>query len=142
MVSVNIDMNGFYIPGSEYEDKLGDGISQPPNGFWKPKWDGEQWVEGMEELNDNYNYPPDWTGLLDEVRGTPTFAKVYTSSKDSLPVNVAYTLLLATLTSNNPHINDLAFALYDLKANMLNLTSKDIEFINQVLAKYHFPLTL
>lgn len=76
------------------------------------------------------------------MRATPVFAKVYAAAKDSLPVNMAMTLLLATLTSTSPHINDLAFALHDLKANMAGLDTEDIEFINQVLAKYHFPISI
>lgn len=47
-IAVNTDSLGFYIPGSEYEDLIGNGVPQPPNGFWKPKWDGEQWVEGTD----------------------------------------------------------------------------------------------
>lgn len=144
MLAVNIDDDGFYIPGSEYEDLLHDGIPQPPNGFYRPKWVNDEWVEGM--LNPPFHSAesqnPDWIGLLNEVRATPVFAKVYAASKLSLPVNVAYTLLLSTLTSHEPHINDLTFALHDLKANMLNLSASDIKFINQVLEKYHFPISV
>lgn len=52
MLAIKIDRNGFYIPGSEYESELKDGIPQPPNGFWKPLWDGTNWVEGatLEEI--------------------------------------------------------------------------------------------
>lgn len=85
---------------------------------------------------------PNWVGLLNDLRATPVFGKVYVASKNNLSVNVAYTLLLSTLTATEPNINDLIFALHDLKANMPELETDDIEFINQVLAKYHFPIFL
>lgn len=155
MLAVEIDKFGFYIPGSdnpEYQGKETEAIiiTPLPQGLFAPRWvgnwDGDKWVGG-EWVEGQTNPPeenktPDWVGLLEYVRATPVFAKVYAASKDSLPVNVAYTLLLATLTSTSPHINDLAFALHDLKANMVGLDTGDIEFINLVLAKYHFPISI
>lgn len=155
MLSVSIDKFGFYIPGSdnpEYEGSETEEviIAPVPQGLFAPrwvgnwdgdKWVGGEWVEGQTNPQEE-DKTPDWVGLLEYVRATPVFAKVYAASKNSLPINVAWTLLLATLTSTNPHINDLAFALYDLKANMSELDAKDIEFINQVLAKYHFPISI
>lgn len=155
MLSFKIDKFGFYVPGSdnpEYEGSETEEviITPVPQGLFAPRWvgtwDGEKWINGEwiegETNPQEEDKTPDWVGLLEEVRATPVFAKVYAVSKDSLPVNVAYTLLLATLTSSSPHINDLAFALQDLKANMSQLDGDDIEFINQVLAKYHLSVTL
>lgn len=157
MLAVSIDKFGFYIAGSDNPEYQGFETEEiithnVPQGLFAPRWtgiwDGKKWVGG--EWVEGHVDPgktalplnPDWVGLLEEVRATPVFAKVYAASKDSLPVNVAWTLLLSTLMSNNPHINDLAFALHDLKANMPALDRGDIEFINQVLAKYYFPIAL
>lgn len=159
MWSVSIDDNGLYVPGSddpEYQGVESFHIVTTPiptdQTFWHPRWTGTwdgkkwvsgEWVEGHEKPDiDPPPSAPDWVGLLSEVRGTPIFAKVYAASKLSLPIQSAYTLLLSTLTSTEPHINDLAFALQDLKANMLNLNADDIKFINQTLAKYHFPISI
>ena len=101
---------------------------------------------------------PDWAGLLNDLRATPVFGKVYTASKNNLAINVAYTLLLSTLTATEPNINDLAFALKDLKANMQPnitasnasltaniqqyLTAEDLNFINGLLSKHYFPVSV
>lgn len=102
---------------------------------------------------------PNWAGLLNDLRATPVFGKVYTASKNNLAINVAYTLLLSTLTATEPNINDLAFALKDLKANMQSsttattvsltasaylqqLTTEDLKFINGLLSKHYFPISI
>ena len=101
---------------------------------------------------------PNWVGLLNDLRATSVFGKVYTASKNNLAINVAYTLLLSTLTATEPNLNDLAFALKDLKANMQPnvtassasltanmqqyLTTEDLKFINGLLTKHYFPISI
>jgi hypothetical protein len=57
-----IDGNGLYIEPVILQDNdgIGDLIDVPvPEGFYHPKWDGNQWVEGLseEEIDQIKNAP-------------------------------------------------------------------------------------
>ena len=45
-----IDENGYFI-GDEFTNEVSDTLIeiQPKEGFYKPKWDGSEWVEGDEK---------------------------------------------------------------------------------------------
>lgn len=94
------------------------------------------------------NYPlipgdPNWTELVAEVRGGELFGKIYTAAKDNTQMAVPFNLLVSTLNSNNPNIQDLQFALQDIKALMEDmLTEEDVSKINQLLAKHNFPFRI
>lgn len=58
-----IDTEGFYIqpviiPKESEEESLYISI-KPPDGLFKPKWDGEKWVEGLsqKEIDELMNTP-------------------------------------------------------------------------------------
>lgn len=86
--------------------------------------------------------PPNWNNLVNSVRSTPVFGKVYMASKTDTQINTAFTLLLSALT-NSHNMNDLIFALTDLKSAMgVMFVQTDIDFINQSLSSNHFPFTI
>lgn len=93
------------------------------------------------------NYPilqfPNWQGLTTALRGTELFAKTYAVAKDNSKVALPFNLLTSTLNSANPSLQDLEFALTDIKTEMgEGLTQNDLGFVNQVLADNYFPITL
>ena len=45
-----IDENGFFVEDAFADELTENTIETPcPAGFYKPKWDGEKWVEGLTE---------------------------------------------------------------------------------------------
>jgi hypothetical protein len=87
--------------------------------------------------------PPNWIKLTNSLRGTELFAKVYNEAKINPQVAVPFNLLVSTLNSVTPNLNDLTFSLREIKALMgEKLTQSDIEFVNQVLADNFFPFTI
>jgi len=45
-----IDSNGLFIEDAFVEELTEFTIEEPcPDGFYKPKWDGSQWIEGMSQ---------------------------------------------------------------------------------------------
>lgn len=86
---------------------------------------------------------PNWTELLNEVRGGELFGKIYTAAKDNSQMAVPFNLLVSTLNSNNPNVQDLQFALRDIKSLMGEaLNQEDVDRINQLLVKHDFPFQI
>lgn len=87
--------------------------------------------------------PPNWIGVLSQVRGTVLFQKTYGLSKSSLSVQTAFTLLISTLNAAAPNLNDFRFSLNDLKTEMgSNLTQADIAEMNSILSANNFPFQI
>lgn len=58
-----VDENGFYVAPVIAEEKPDDCVEEtPPNGLYKPRWNGEAWVEGASEAEiqeiKNRSFPP------------------------------------------------------------------------------------
>lgn len=111
------------------------------------KNESEELTKELREWEKN-NYQitptdPDWIGLLGEVRGSELFGKIYTAAKDNSQISPAFNLLVSTLNSSNPNVQDLQFALQDIKTLMGDtLTIADIDLINQLLVRYNIPFRL
>lgn len=87
--------------------------------------------------------PPDWQGLTRELRGSSLFAKVYAAAKTDLAVNVAYTLILATLNSVSPVEADLLFAVSEVVAAMGSLLSEeDLVQAEALFGEHGFAIAL
>lgn len=45
-----IDENGFFVCDDFLDELTENAVETPcPDGFYKPKWDGTQWIEGLTE---------------------------------------------------------------------------------------------
>jgi len=112
------------------------------------RWNGEAW-----ELEPR----PDWEGLMNDIRGTEVYAKVYTAANDpeantiaalkkTIQANTAFTLLQDTFKSQN--LQDLQFAITTLRALMADIstvgdfTTEQLQWINQKLSDRGFPIQL
>jgi len=97
-----------YWDGEEIQEKP----PQPsPNHYWS---DGDRaWIE--PEPIDAIESPlePDWNGLVNWLRGSLYFERVYGASKLTAGANTAATLLLMTINQSR-NLQDLAFVLPDL----------------------------
>lgn len=66
---VRIDAEGYIVNLLQYEEHITpvdeDIITAPADGFYKPKWDGTQWVEGLtpEEIEAIQNQPQEPTEI-------------------------------------------------------------------------------
>lgn len=86
---------------------------------------------------------PNWQQFTAQLRGTELFAKTYTTSKENSKVAIPFNLLVATLNSANPSLQDLEFALTDIKTEMAdNFTASDLEFVNIALSDNFFPIRM
>lgn len=97
-------------------------------------WNGKEWQE--ESL-------PNWDGILDDVRGSALFNKVYAASQTNPAIQSDYMLLTATLMSRSPAVADLQFALNQIKSKLgVMLTFANIQQINDLLKKYNFDFEI
>lgn len=88
----------------------------------------------------------DWVGMLNSLRGSTIFGKIYQASTEDLRVNTAYTLLTSTLVSTH-NLEDFEWAIEELRTGMLNtsigdFTSDDVNWINSQLESYGFTIVL
>ena len=100
----------------------------------------------------------DWDGLVNSLRGTAVFAKIYVAATQpetntiaaltkTLKANTGYTLLMDTLTKTH-NLQDLQFALGQLRAALGSIstvgdfTADEIAWINERLVAHHFPIQL
>lgn len=86
---------------------------------------------------------PNWREIFNGLRGTALFSKTYLAAKAKASIQTPLMLLISVLTAPNPNLEDVQFALTDLKAELgESLTAKDIIAVNELLAKNHCPITL
>ncbi len=82
----------------------------------------------------------DWQALVNRLRGSVIFGKVYESAKVDSYLNTAFTFLITTLFSSSPDFNDFVFAIHDVVQTMAaRFTSEDLQFVNQALFDCGFP---
>ena len=83
--------------------------------------------------------PPDWQALATRFRGSPLFAKVWDAAIADAGVNRALTLMLTTINSANPDLNDLEFALMStIEAMGTRLTPADLAQVQSALDECGF----
>jgi hypothetical protein len=86
---------------------------------------------------------PNWRNLLNQVRGSAIFGKIYEAAKKSTQVQAAYTLILDTLTAVEPSTQDLFFGLSELHSAMgSSLIADDLNTINSLLKTNSFDFQL
>ncbi|PIG94592.1 hypothetical protein [Gloeocapsopsis sp. IPPAS B-1203] len=82
---------------------------------------------------------PDYPGLTAAVRDTPIFGKAYTIAKSNSDVLSALSFFMAALNTNVFLVQDLEFALKDLRRALEDVWSQeDINYINQSLLTNNF----
>lgn len=88
---------------------------------------------------------PDWEGLINDLRGTEVFSRVYGAAASTIEANTAYTLLMDTLTKTH-NLTDLEFAIGALRQAMTgtvgDFTPEQIVWINGKLSDRGFVLRL
>jgi hypothetical protein len=77
--------------------------------YWND--DAQEWIEATSAIEPTNE--PDWVGLVDWLRGSLYFERVYGASKLTAGANTAATLLLMTINQSR-NLQDLAFVLPDL----------------------------
>ncbi|MBD1857701.1 MULTISPECIES: hypothetical protein [Leptolyngbya] len=111
----------------------------PPQGLYRPKFDGLQWREGLspEEIAVLNPLHPNWEQLQASLRGTPLFGKAMGTTN----VNAWSLLLFALGTSRN--IDDLLFAVQQVRIGLAeDFTQAEIEELNTILADCDFEISL
>lgn len=87
--------------------------------------------------------PPDWAGLLKDLRGSEPWAKSFAAASTSIAANSAWTLLYGTLTGTR-HLPDLMFAIGALRSAMVateggDFTEAEVNTINAIMTSRGFP---
>lgn len=80
-------------------------------------WTGQEWSE-VSRPNENVYSLPDFTGLLESLRGSDVWNKIIADGGKTLKVNIAVTLLIAAVTA-----------------------TKNISGIKEALKAYHSAVT-
>ncbi|PZV16126.1 MAG: hypothetical protein DCF22_06015 [Leptolyngbya sp.] len=111
-------------------------------------WDGSEW---------QYQLKPNWAGLMDSLRGSAVYAKIWTAAREpeastvaalkkTVKANTALTLLQDSFKSES--MDDLQFAIATLRedlsaiASVGDFTSKELIWINSLLETHQFPFRL
>ena len=113
-------------------------------GFYLPRWDGSQWVEGMpsEQIAAKLLLPsPNWEQLAQDLRGTALFAKAYVEAGQSPTVGTALMFFTNSITASK-NIQDLEFFTQDLVNKLSSFTQEEVDTLNNTLAKNNFHLSI
>lgn len=151
-VRINL-ATGFYvtdIPFYEGEQTEEIILVLPPEKLHRPKWDGQQWIEGMSPAEIEAKKPlpaPDYPKAIALIANPSSpyhflKKKVWDALTARPQLNMAYTDVVACYESGSPR---LGYSLQFLVANMplgYRYTSEEITLLNQLHKECNIPVNL
>jgi hypothetical protein len=111
-------------------------------------WNVDQWQLQLK---------PDWTGLMDDLRGSAVYTKIWIAAREAeagtiaalkktVKANTALTLLQDSFKTEN--LDDLQFAIATLRDDLSAISligdfnSEELDWINGLLESHQFPFRL
>ncbi len=128
-----IDISKGFMAEDNYVPKEGEVDIPPIGGFYKPRWNGTQWVEGAPPMPTNYD-PTTHRARYDYLTNTWIIEPI---PMDSLPTSQQLSILFSRVNAQETQILDS----YEAQANMYEkLQEQDAKTMAAVASAYELAV--
>jgi hypothetical protein len=106
--------------------------------FPSPEYEVEEVNIGDQPISIDSYHPPNWQGLIDSLRASSIWTKVFSMACVNLQVNALFTVLYGSLISSH-NLSDLAFSINSIRQIMIaasaDFTPTELENLRSILER-------